>query len=143
MKRLKTDISQNKQKAFVLLSDVGGLLFLFSLAVYMFSGAEGLATVAISAFFLLTLLSAAMVLIGFIRLLFQKSKAKDRLPTNGLLVFGASAGGLLSLASVITDCVVHYESGVCFAAWIAMCVGCVTCVVFGLPAIKTGPKSQE
>ena len=59
-----SDLENKKRLFFSLLASCGLILFLASLSVYMINGAEGLDSVVISACFLLTALSAIVILIG-------------------------------------------------------------------------------
>ena len=57
-----SDLENKKRLFFSLLASCGLILFLASLSVYMINGAEGLDSVVISACFLLTALSAIVIL---------------------------------------------------------------------------------
>ena len=129
---MKKDSPASRQLRLALLSRLGGLLFLLSLAFYMLCGADGLGTVVISALFLLTVPAAVSVAAGFLLPVIRKGQAAVNRP----LVFGALAGGVTSLAAAVTGGLLRYESGLFLAAWIAMCAGCVICVMFGWRAMR-------
>lgn len=145
----ESQISNKNRLILGLLSDIGWILFFTAIVLYMTSGADGLGTVAVSAFFLLTLLSAVIVLIGIVALIVQRVKKLSRrisrrqlITGYGFTVFGALAGCVFSLCSVVIDLIFQYETGICFAAQCLMCAGALLCFVFSLPILRSFKKES-
>lgn len=140
----ESKISDKRWLILGLLSDIGWIMLFSGIVMYMVNGADGLGTVAISALFLITLLSAVFVLIGVIALITQRIRKIDRVLTKrqlvisfGFVVFGALTAAAASMGSVFVDALWHYETGVCFIARCLMYAGGLICFAFGYPIFKS------
>ena len=143
----ESKISDKRWLILGLLSDIGWIMLFAGIVMYMANGADGLGTVAISALFLVTLLSAVFVLFGVIALITQRMRKIDRVLTKrqlvisfGFVVFGALTAAAASMGSVFVDALWHYETGVCFIAQCLMYAGGLICFAFGYPIFKSFKK---
>ena len=146
----ETQISDKKWLTLRLISDVGWLMYFAGMALYMISGADGLGTVILSATFLLGWLCILAMLIGIIELVSQRiRKLNRRLKKSqlvsgfGFVVYGSLAGCLLSAASVVTDILFGYETGMCLAAQCVMAAGAFICFAFGLPIMRSFKPEEQ
>ncbi|MBQ3265082.1 MAG: hypothetical protein IJH07_04830 [Ruminococcus sp.] len=140
-------LSDGRLKLYAALSAAGAAALLIGIVLYMTNGADGLGTIVLSTTFLLTLLSSLFVLIGVIVLISQRVRKLNRMLSKrqlvtgfGFAVFGALIAGICTLIAVSVDVILHYETGICFAAQCVMCAGGWLCFAFGLPIWKSFKK---
>ena len=87
----ESKISDKRWLILGLLSDIGWIMLFAGIVMYMANGADGLGTVAISALFLVTLLSAVFVLFGVIALITRRGCGRSTECSQSVSWLSASA----------------------------------------------------
>ena len=141
-----SDLENKKRLFFSLLASCGLMLFLASLSVYMINGAEGLDSVVISACFLLTALSAIVILIGAgvsasqkLRGITRKLGKRELITGLGFLTYGSLAGAIFTLPAAA----IQLWQGFSPILYGLMCLGCTVSFVFELRVLKSFINSEE